>query len=102
MSQTSAGRRPRSAARRRRLDFEPQRYRSELAAIIHAIGELPEASNAALDRILRRNPRDGRGFFSRSQLISGYRYLAASVHYLRGSGESDNKLVARTRAALGA
>jgi elongator complex protein 3 len=81
MSQTSAGRRPRSAARRRRLDFEPQRYRSELATIIHAIGELPEASNAALDRILRRNPRDGRGFFSRSQLISGYRYLAASERF---------------------
>ena len=30
------------------------------------------------------------------------RYLAASVFNLKGSGDSDNDLVKRTRAALGA
>ena len=29
------------------------------------------------------------------------RFLAASVFYLQGSGEKDNEVVARTRAAIG-
>ena len=32
---------------------------------------------AALDAVLRRHPRGGRGFFSRAELIAGYRHFAA-------------------------
>ncbi|HEX3658701.1 MAG TPA: hypothetical protein VHV55_23110 [Pirellulales bacterium] len=45
-------------------------------------------SSAAFEDYLRVSP-EWRG-----------RYLAASVYWLRGSGDADNKLVARTRAAL--
>jgi elongator complex protein 3 len=56
------------------LEFDPVPYRQELCALIREI----EASTGApeLDRILRRHPRDGRGFFSRSQLIAGFRAFA--------------------------
>ena len=62
--------------------FDPQRYRSDLVAIIRAIEALPDDGTplgvAELDPILRRHPRDGTGFFSRSQLIAGFRALASS------------------------
>lgn len=63
-----------------------RRYRSELAPIIRAVLAAIEGADAsdatlapeALDRILRRHPREGTGFFSKSELIAGYRALAAS------------------------
>jgi elongator complex protein 3 len=64
--------------------FDPEPYRSELIAIIRAIEALPDEDERAplaageLDRILKRHPRDGRGFFSRSQLLEGFRRFAAS------------------------
>jgi elongator complex protein 3 len=70
--------------------FQPERHERELRAILHEIEslceELPGAggSSAAtdpiesnrLDRILRKYPRDGKGFFSRSQLLAGFRHFA--------------------------
>lgn len=62
-------------------DFEPARYREQLVGIIRDIererieGERP-LGPGALDRILRRYPRDGEGFFSRAQLIAGFRHFA--------------------------
>jgi elongator complex protein 3 len=84
------------------LDFDPQAHRDDLRAVIREIeslvlsdatrsqGPLPRA---ALDAILRRHPRDGRGFFSRSQLIAGYRALAAS----EGFRLDEPSFVARVR-----
>jgi len=57
--------------------FDPRPHREELLSIIREIEAEPKLDAAALDRILRRHPRSGRGFFSRSQLIAGYRHLAA-------------------------
>ncbi|NQY92334.1 MAG: radical SAM protein [Deltaproteobacteria bacterium] len=67
--------------------FDPQPYRSELVSIIHAIEALPndgplEAS--AIDRILKAHPRDGAGFFSRSQLLAGFRSFAPSEGFRLG------------------
>lgn len=60
--------------------FDPQRHRDALVAIVRAIEALPDdggvVSPKDFDRILRSHPRDGRGFFSRSQIIAGYRALA--------------------------
>jgi elongator complex protein 3 len=71
----------RSAKPDRRFDPEP--HRRELVAIIGEIADLAEgdtragiAQPAALDAILRRHPREGRGFFSRAQLIAGFRRFA--------------------------
>jgi elongator complex protein 3 len=74
---------------RRRLDFDPQRHRRDLSAIFGEIAALPALSSALdsdldpreLDRILKRHPKDGRGLFSRSELIAGVRAL--------GTGDTD-------------
>ena len=54
-------------------------------AIVRAVEALPDdggvVSPAALDGILRRYPRDGSGFFSRSQIIAGFRALRASEEF---------------------
>ncbi|MAE71097.1 MAG: tRNA uridine(34) 5-carboxymethylaminomethyl modification radical SAM/GNAT enzyme Elp3 [Gemmatimonadetes bacterium] len=55
--------------------FEPRAYENELASILRAVGALPEVDSRSLDKILRANPKDGKGFFSRSELIAGVRAL---------------------------
>jgi elongator complex protein 3 len=54
----------------------------EIARLAPEVGD-PGAPlpRPALDAILRRYPRGGRGFFSRSQLIAGYRALADEEHF---------------------
>ncbi len=59
-----------------RPDFDPESYRDDLVAIIREIESLPEVDGPALAGVLRRHPRDGRGFFSRAQLIAGFRHFA--------------------------
>jgi elongator complex protein 3 len=68
-----------------RFDFDPEQHRPQLSAAIRAIeravleaGALPRQ---VLHDILRRHPRAGRGFFSRSELIAGYRALAPSEQF---------------------
>ena len=61
--------------------FDPLEHRAPLLAILGELlaqepemGEAgPRYSQAQLHRVLRRHPRDGAGFYSRSQLIAGYR-----------------------------
>jgi elongator complex protein 3 len=55
--------------------FAPEEHERELLAIIRDIESLPEVGN--LDRILRRHPKSGQALFSKSELIAGYRHLAA-------------------------
>jgi elongator complex protein 3 len=61
--------------------FEPAHYRDQLIGIIRDIERVrAEGGRAlgpgALDAILRKYPRDGEGFFSRAQLIAGFRHFA--------------------------
>jgi len=58
-------------------------YREVLCAVIREIEaaaapQLSALPRSVLDGILRRYPRDGRGFFSRSELIAGYRAFAGA------------------------
>jgi len=63
-------------------DFDPEPHRPQLTAAIRAIQAEAGGNPArplgkpAMDAILRRHPRDGVGFFSRSELIAGYRAFA--------------------------
>jgi elongator complex protein 3 len=75
------------------LDFDPGAHRSELCALIRAIeaavlAAAPDGSDAlspsALHRLLCRHPRAGRGLFSRSELIAGYRAFAAQEGFALG------------------
>jgi elongator complex protein 3 len=72
-----------SDLRKAAFEFDPAPYREVLCAVIREIEAAVDERGAALPRavldgILRRHPRDGRGFFSRSELIAGYRAFAAS------------------------
>jgi elongator complex protein 3 len=64
------------------LDFEPAQHRLQLMAALSAIAAQAQRTAArplpkpVMDAILRRYPRAGRGFFSRSELIAGYRAFA--------------------------
>jgi elongator complex protein 3 len=71
-----------------RFDFDPEQHRAQLAAAIREIERavLDAGPSTALPRkvlhdILRRHPREGRGFFSRSELIAGYRALGPSEQF---------------------
>ncbi|MDX1384620.1 MAG: radical SAM protein, partial [Thermoanaerobaculia bacterium] len=70
--------------------FRPADYQAELSAILQACREHDRLDRAALQEILRRHPKDGRGFFSKSELVRGYRWLEAL-----GAIESDGALLAR-------
>jgi elongator complex protein 3 len=66
-------------------DFDPEPHRPQLTAAIRAIqaealdNPARPLGKPAMDAILRRHPRDGTGFFSRSELIAGYRAFASDV-----------------------
>ena len=55
--------------------FDPAPYEDDLRAIFAAIAEHDDLDAARLKDILRRHPKDGTGFFSKSQLVRGYRHL---------------------------
>ena len=74
-------------------EFDPVPHRRELVAIVREIEALPEVDTRALDAVLRRYPRGGKGFFSRAEIIAGYRAFADS----EGFGLSDIEFVSRVR-----
>ncbi|MGH9322102.1 MAG: elongator complex protein 3 [Vicinamibacteria bacterium] len=55
--------------------FAPEEHEEALLAIIRTIEARPEIEH--LDRVLRRYPKNGTSLFSKSELIAGYRHLAA-------------------------
>ena len=71
---------PRASARYPEIDVE--RYRYELMAILSAISAAPVYNEKVLRRVLRRHPRDGAGFFSKSQLVDAYRRSAPPGSWL--------------------
>jgi elongator complex protein 3 len=72
-----------------RADFDPAPHRDALCAIIEAVLRAPELDAAGLDRIVRRHPKHGRGLFSKSEIIAGFRAFAAGV--------DDGEFVSRLR-----
>ena len=69
---------PESTARRPRKEFDPTPYRRELVAIIDEIAGESDLDSRALDQILKKYPRNGTGFFSRSEIISGFRRFGSN------------------------
>ena len=73
--------------------FAPERYAEQLAALIGEIDELAELEGEGYRRALRRHPKDGSGFFSKSEIIRGFRYLNEAL----GWDRDENEFVARLR-----
>ena len=59
----------------RSYHFEPRLHERELVAIIRAIQAEDELDARTLNRIVRRHPKDGRGAFSKSEIIRGDRFF---------------------------
>ncbi len=63
--------------------FSPQRYQETLISLIAALDTLEGWDKARYETILRRYPKDGRGFFSKAQILSGFRHLNRTLGWKR-------------------
>jgi len=61
--------------------FDPERHRHELIAILDGLEARPDWTVDDVEPLLRRHPKEGRGFFSRSELLAGYRRFARARGY---------------------
>ncbi len=68
-------------------------YREPLVAILHEVVQRPNLTHDDLIRLLKAHPKDGRGLFSKNDLIQAYRELAGSA----GLPSFDAAVVARLR-----
>ncbi|HEX9117026.1 MAG TPA: tRNA uridine(34) 5-carboxymethylaminomethyl modification radical SAM/GNAT enzyme Elp3 [Anaerolineae bacterium] len=67
-------------------DFDAQQYRQELLAIFEAARTSPEWDQDTIMHILAQHPRDSKGYFSKIELVTGYRQLtgAGELPFERG------------------
>ena len=65
------------------FQFEPEVYEKQLAALIAEIEVLALFDQASYESVLRRYPKDGSGFFSKSEIIQGFRYLSRKLEWAR-------------------
>ena len=84
---------PEPTVRRPRKEFDPTPHQRELVAIIDEIVGESDLDSRALDRILKRYPRNGTGFFSRSEIIAGFRKFGST----RQRGLDEEVFVERLR-----
>ncbi len=64
--------------KRYRPALDVARYREPLTEILTAVAAEPNLTRQRLARILKRHPKDGRGLFSKDELIAAYRALAGT------------------------
>jgi len=79
----------------KRSGYDPAAHSAILNAIFKEIGQVDEQEwdmRTSLKRILSRFPKDGKGFYSKADLIAGYRHLVAE-----GDLEADPLLMRRIR-----
>ncbi len=76
-----------------RAEFDPRGHEAQLVAVLRALASAPKWDANALDALLRRHQRAGRGLFSRAELLAG---LAAFSQEL-ALGERQGELVERLR-----
>jgi elongator complex protein 3 len=55
--------------------FSPDEYELQLEPILRELLDLESLTQASYESVLRRHPKDGRGFFSKSEIIRGFRHL---------------------------
>ena len=79
----------------RKRNFEPAAHRTALAAIFRDVLAVQESewdTNRTLRSILARYPKDGKGFYAKSDLVAGFRLLTDE-----GQLEPDSLLLDRIR-----
>jgi len=60
-------------------DFDPAIHAAALKGALRGLVELDRFDAASLQQVLRRHPRGGTGFFSKSELIRGFRQFAGEL-----------------------
>jgi elongator complex protein 3 len=79
----------------KRKDYDPAEHSAVLMTVFRIIQQMPEAEwhdRHSLQQLLTRFPKDGRGYYSKANLIAGYRHLLAE-----GDLEADPLLEKRIR-----
>jgi elongator complex protein 3 len=72
--------------------FTPERYEVELEALLRELVTLDRFDQDRYERILRRHPKEGSGFFSKSEIIQGFRHLNKKLHWGLSEREFSEKL----------
>ena len=78
-----------------RRRFQPEDHVEELLAIFRAIRQIQESDwhgHDSMRPILARHPKEGKGFFSKADLVAGYRFLVEN-----GRMAPDPRLLERIR-----
>ncbi len=73
--------------------FDPSLYEEELEAILREVAAAEGLDDGSYQEILRRHPKDGRAFFSKSEVIRGYRHLRRGLEW----SEDDERMIERLR-----
>ena len=74
--------------------FDPEAHRGALIPLLRELHALDDADPRTLDRIVRKYPRGGKGLFSRSQIIAGFRAFARE----EGWEDAEARIVGRLRS----
>ncbi len=77
--------------------FRPERHEAALAAIVREIAALDSSDPRTLDRVLRRHPKDGRGLFSKSEILRGFRHLRRKAPRARDGDLAEAAFLERIR-----
>ncbi len=56
--------------------FSPENYKPELLNIFNALLQTEDIDDEKFEKILRKFPRDGKGVFSKDNVVRGFEYLA--------------------------
>ena len=63
--------------------FSPQNHQETLLSLIAALDTLDGWDKTLYETILRRYPKDGRGFFSKAEILSGFRHFNRALEWER-------------------
>ncbi len=64
-----------------RASFQPERHSEVLLPLLRELTACEALAPGELQQLLRKSPKEGRGFFSRSDLIAGFRHFAKQVDF---------------------
>lgn len=56
-------------------EFTPENYKSELLSIFNALLHIEDLDDEKFEKVLRKFPRDGKGVFSKDNVVRGFEYL---------------------------
>ncbi len=77
-----------------KYNFQPLKYKDLLIALLGELKNLDHVSHKELNRVVRSYPKPEGGFFSRSEILKGYRFLVEE-NYLSRSQKIESLLVTK-------